>query len=245
MPSNFIRTALITGATGAIGQAVVRRLFNSGMKIVAIRNSNQVPPELEGLSGIHWIETDFNSNNYIETLEPYLTDVNILVHCAGVAHATRIENQSLNDITEEVNVNLVSAILLVSIVVRNAIRLGFGRIVLIGSVTAINGAPGLASYSATKAGLEAVTRSVNREIQSLKQTKENLNLGISTIRPGYVNSKLTESVPQKIRDFIIKRSAIRRFLDADEIAKVIQQIVEEEGNIFCGSIIDINGGQTL
>jgi len=230
------KVAVVTGGSGAIGSAIVRSLQCAGARAVAL----DVTPRHD--SALPWLRCDVRDEtsvaNAVGEVSAQHGSVDIAVHAAGVSRDAVVWKLSVEDWDFVQNVNLRGAFLLI----RNTLPLmrarGAGRIVLIGSINGSRGKFGTAAYSASKAGLLGLAKSVAREAGRFKVL-------VNVIEPGWVRTPLTESLPQPIRDAALAESLVGSFVDPEDVAEGVRFLCGPSGQRITGQVLRIDGGQFL
>lgn len=235
---------MITGATGGIGQELVRVLTSEGNQVVAVGNQDTAVSFAESVA---FVQCDLSNQQGIERFISSVTDFEIdaFVHCAGLAHVARLGQIESEKLREMFFVNVISAIQIINLYFPRMLAKGFGRIVLVGSVVGNVGGIGLSGYSSTKSALSALNKSINREIQVAKSKFPNADITTNLVKPGYVDTNMTINMAEQYKEAIIKNSTLKRFLKSEEIALEISRFIQPSSRVISGSEIDINGGQTF
>ncbi len=230
------KVAVVTGGSGAIGQAIGRALQRSGAQVLLL---DVVPPQD---SVFEWIECDMRDDSSVAHAVSEVAGkhggVDIAVHAAGVSRDAVVWKLSLDDWDFVQSVNLRGAFLLIRHtlpVIRN--RSG-GRIVLIGSINGSRGKFGTSAYSASKAGLLGLAKTVARETGRF-------GVLINVIEPGWVRTPLTESIPQTIRDAALAESLVGTFVDPEDIGHAVTYLCGPGGGHITGQVLRVDGGQFL
>ena len=230
------RVAVVTGGSGAIGQAIARALQRAGGHVVLL---DVVPPKD---SALQWIECDVRSDSSVAHAVSEVTSkhgaVDIAVHAAGVSRDAVVWKLSLDDWDFVQSVNLRGAFL----VIRHAMPLmrarSGGRIVLIGSINGSRGKFGTSAYSASKAGLLGLAKTVAQETGRF-------GVLVNVIEPGWVRTPLTESVPQTIRDAALEESLVGTFVEPEDIGHAVTFLCGPGGGHITGQVLRVDGGQFL
>ena len=237
---------LVTGASGGIGSAIVRALLDCGYQVIGVYNTDDSEKYNFQNENLRYIKLDLSSQSYMEEIIPHLEGVNTFIHAAGIAIQNKFGILTESGMTRDlIQINLTSAIEISQAVTNNIISSKFGRFIFFSSITATNSVPSLSTYSASKLGLEALARVLNREFGIQKRAIDDLNFSVNVIRPGYVETKMTRETPGNIKNKINQNSTLGRFINADEIASVVLFLLKFENNFMSGSIIDVNGGQVI
>jgi 3-oxoacyl-[acyl-carrier protein] reductase len=230
------KIAVVTGGSGAIGQAIAHALRSAGAHAFSL---DLVAPKD---SDLPWIECDVRDDqsvaNAVREVASRYEGLDIAVHAAGVSRDAVVWKLPVEDWDLVQSVNLRGAFLLM----RHALPLmrtrGAGRIVMIGSINGSRGKFGTGAYSASKAGLLGLAKSVAREAGRF-------GILINVIEPGWVRTPLTESVPQPIRNAALAESLIGSFVEPDDIGHAITFLCGTAGRRITGQILRIDGGQFL
>jgi len=229
------KVAVVTGGSGAIGVAIIKSLQRAGAKAISldVLESREVPSRKCD------VRDDASVAAAISDIARGHRSVDIAVHAAGVSRDGVVWKLSLDDWDFVQSVNLRGAFSLVRhvIPVMREAKNG-GRIVLIGSINGSRGKFGTAAYSASKAGLLGLSKTVAREAGRF-------GILVNVIEPGWVRTPLTDRVPQSVRDAALAESVIGSFVDPDDIASAVQFLCGSAGKRITGQILRVDGGQFL
>jgi len=216
-------TALVTGASGGIGRAVVARLSQDGCRLIQ-------PPE---------DELDLSSPKSAATyLSRFSTPVDVLVNCAGINRLASGVEVSDADLADTLAINLVGPVSLCRGLAPQMMERRFGRIVNISSIWSVVSKPRRLAYSVSKAGLNALTRSLAVELARF-------NVLVNAVAPGYVDTALTRqnNSPEEVE--AIRRSIpMERLAKPEEIAEVVAFLCSERNTYITGQTILVDGGFT-
>jgi len=230
------RVAVVTGGSGAIGQAIARGLQRAGAHVLLL---DIVPPKD---SALQWIECDVRDDSSVAQAVNEATrkheGVDIAVHAAGVSRDAVVWKLSLDDWDFVQSVNLRGAFLLIRHTMPLMRARSGGRIVLIGSINGSRGKFGTSAYSASKAGLLGLAKTVARETGRF-------GVLINVIEPGWVRTPLTESVPQTIRDAALTESLVGTFVVPEDIGHAVMFLCGPGGGHITGQVLRVDGGQFL
>ena len=233
-----MKTALITGASRGIGNAIALHLKNEGYRVLGTATSSAGVSKLEE-EGIEGLVLDLNSAESKEKLWEQVvkkeTQISVLVNNAGITRDNIVLRMSEDEWLDIINVNLNSAFYLSKKVLKMMLKLKWGRIVNITSTSASSGNKGQSNYSAAKAGVEAFTKSLAREVGSR-------NITINSIAPGFIDTDMTQQSDGVNTDELIKEIPLGRFGKPDEVAHLASFLCSEEASYITGQIIHINGG---
>jgi 3-oxoacyl-[acyl-carrier protein] reductase len=161
--------------------------------------------------------------------------VEVLVANAGITKDTLLLRMSEDDFTSVIDTNLTGAFRVIKRASKGMIRLRKGRVVLISSVSGLYGAPGQINYSASKAGLVGIARSLTRELGSRGITA-------NVVAPGFINTDMTAELPEATQKDYLASIPAGRFAEASEVANVVRWIASDEAAYISGAVIPVDGG---
>ncbi len=233
-----MKTALITGASRGIGNAIALHLKNEGYRVLGTATSQAGASKLEN-QGIEGLVLDLNSFDSKEQLweevESKKIQISILVNNAGITRDNIVLRMSEDEWQDIMNVNLNGTYYLSKKVLKMMLKLKWGRIINITSTSASIGNRGQSNYSAAKAGVEAFTKSLAREVGKR-------NITVNSIAPGFIDTDMTQQSDGVNKDELIKEIPLGRFGKPDEIAHLASFLCSEEASYITGQIIHVNGG---
>jgi len=233
-----MKTALITGASRGIGNAIALHLKNEGYRVLGTATTSSGVLKLED-EGIEGLVLDLNSVESKEQLWEQVKkkeiQISVLVNNAGITRDNIVLRMSEDEWQDIMNVNLNGAFYLSKKVLKMMLKLKWGRIINITSTSASIGNKGQSNYSAAKAGVEAFTKSLAREVGSR-------NITINSIAPGFIDTDMTQQNDGVNTDELIKEIPLGRFGKPDEVAHLASFLCSEEASYITGQIIHINGG---
>ncbi|MFN3983323.1 MAG: SDR family oxidoreductase [Caldilinea sp.] len=227
------RSVLITGGNRGIGLAIAEAFLANGDKVaVTYRSETKLP---EGILGVKADVTDEASvDAAFKEVEAAHGPVEVLVANAGITKDTLLLRMSEDDFTSVIDTNLTGAFRVIKRASKGMIRLRKGRVVLISSVSGLYGAPGQINYSASKAGLVGIARSLTRELGSRGITA-------NVVAPTPIETDLIRSVPKEKIDAIVERLAIKRLGRFEDVANVIDFFVRPESDYVTGQVVMLGG----
>jgi acetoacetyl-CoA reductase len=236
---------LVTGATGGLGTAMCRKLFQEGYRVAANYRNLQKAEEWkkkldeEGIN-VELFEadvTDFDSvGKMISDIESKMGAVDILVNNAGITRDGRFSKMSPDDWRAVMSTNLDSVFNCCRHVINGMVERKFGRIINISSVNGQRGQFGQANYSAAKAGMHGFTKTLAME------TAKN-GVTVNTISPGYIATDMVMAVEQKYRDAIVAQIPMGRLGGTEEVAHLVSFLASDDAGFITGANYSINGGQ--
>ncbi len=225
---------LVIGGSGGIGLEVVKLLLEEGADVIATYAGN--PEPLEEI-GVEHHRLDVRNPEEISSLVGGIKDLRGVVYASGINRdelLIRLSEDSLNQILD---VNLKGAILTVKAAARVMRRSG-GSIVLISSVIGLTGNIGQAAYSSSKAGMIGLIKSAALELGRW-------NIRVNGVAPGFVKTRMTEKLPQKVIDYYIQKCPLGRVASPGEIAPVVAFLLSDASSYITGETIVVDGGASL
>lgn len=233
-----MKTALITGASRGIGNAIALHLKKDGYRVLGTATSEAGTKQLEK-QGIEGVILDLNSSDskeqFWEEIENKDVSISVLVNNAGITKDNIVLRMSEEEWQDIMNVNLNSIFYLSKKTLKMMLKSKWGRIINITSTSASIGNRGQANYAAAKAGVEAFTKSLAREVGKR-------NITINSIAPGFINTDMTEQSGGVNVEELVKEIPLGRFGKPDEVAHLASFLCSEEASYITGQIIHINGG---
>ncbi|GAA2176086.1 3-oxoacyl-[acyl-carrier-protein] reductase [Arthrobacter parietis] len=227
------RSVLVTGGNRGIGLAIAQSFLANGDRVAITYRSGNVP------AGMLGVKADVTDNAQVDAafseVENTHGAVEVLIANAGITRDTLLLRMSETDFTDVVDTNLTGSFRVIKRASRGMLRLRKGRIVLISSVSALYGAPGQINYSASKAGLVGIARSLTRELGSRGIT-------CNVVAPGFINTDMTAALPVETQQTYLSSIPAGRFADADEVANVVRWVASDEAAYISGAVIPVDGG---
>lgn len=238
------KTALVTGATGTIGGEIARALHVQGAT-VAISGTRK--DALEALAGelkerVHVLPCDLADKDAVEALVPdaeaKMEKLDILVANAGVNRDNLFVQLRDEDWDQVIAVNLTATFRLTRAAVKSMMRRRFGRVIGISSVVGFTGNPGQGNYTASKAGMVGMMKSVAAEYAKR-------NVTANCIAPGLIASAMTERLNDKQREAILARVPAGRLGTARDVAAAAVYLASDEAQYVTGQTLHVNGGMAM
>ena len=238
------RTALVTGASGAIGSAIVQALHVQGATVAISGTRREVLDALAATIGerVHVLPANLIDTPQVEALVPAseqaMGGVDILVANAGITRDNLFVQLRDEDWDEVINVNLTATFRLARAATRLMMRKRFGRIIAITSVVGVTGNPGQGNYSAAKAGLIGM-------IKSLAAEYAKRNVTANCIAPGFIKTPMTDALNERQRESILSRVPAARLGTPEDIAAAAVYLSSNEAAYVTGQTIHVNGGMAM
>jgi 3-oxoacyl-[acyl-carrier protein] reductase len=237
----------VTGGSRGIGKEIVRTLANQGYKVAFTYSQNkdsatEVLNSLSG-SGHTCYQMDLkNELNIQTTIEQMLTDFNGvidgLVNNAGITKDNLLLRMKTEDFDSVINTNLRGTFLVTKTVLKTMLKARKGSIVNITSIIGQTGNEGQANYAASKAGIEAFTKSVAKEVASR-------NIRLNCIAPGFIETEMTGQLTDAQKEVIIEKIPLKRIGSSIDVAKAVAYLLSHDSNFITGHTLNINGGMFM
>ena len=233
-----IKTALVTGATRGIGKAIADKLKADNYKVLGTATSDQGVDTLNG-NGIEGYLLDLNSKDSIDRFWSQLESdnkiISVLVNNAGITRDNIVLRMSDEEWSDIMNVHLYGTFQLSRRALKMMLKNKWGRIINVSSASASIGNRGQSNYAAAKAGVEAFTKSLAKEVGKRDIT-------INAIAPGFISTDMTENNKGVNADYLVKEIPLGRFGEPKEVASLISFICSDGASYITGQTIHINGG---
>ena len=229
---------LITGASRGIGKDIALNSKEKGYKVLGTSTTNEGVSSLKE-NGIHGLQLDLNDKKSVESFNGLLTqehsDITVLVNNAGITRDNIVLRMSEEEWMDVLNVNLNGAFKVTKTVLKFMLKKRWGRILNITSTSASTGNRGQANYAAAKAGVEAFSKSLAKEVGSRGIT-------VNAIAPGYIQTDMTEVISENVKEEILSQIPLSRFGKPEEISQLVDFLISDEASYITGQTIHINGG---
>ena len=238
------RKALVTGATGGIGEEIARALHAQGAT-VGLHGTRR--EKLEALAAELGGETKIFAANLTDraaikelakTAEAELGGVDILVNNAGITNDGLMMRMSDEDWDKVIDINLNATFVLTRELCGPMMKRRYGRVVNISSVVAAIGNPGQANYCASKAGMEGLTKAFAAEVASR-------NIMANCVSPGFIESAMTEKLNDKQKETLFVKIPMKRMGLGKEVAAAVCFLASEECSYITGHVLHVNGGMAM
>jgi len=217
------RTALITGSTGGIGKSLVSSLKE---------NVNVISPTRKELD----LSSNSSIDDYISSLD---IPIDIIVNCAGIHKAGNCEDLTVHDFQNILQINLIAPFQIISGLVKGMKERKYGRILNISSIWSVVSKEKRSIYSASKSGLNGLTRTLALELAPF-------NILVNSVAPGYVNTDMIQQYNSKKElEKIKKVIPLGRFAEPNEIVELVKFLISENNSYITGQIIPIDGGYLI
>ncbi len=237
------KTVLITGASRGIGKAILES-FNNDYFIVGTGTSeSSVQGILENINSMNIegdsFKLDLGNRDSIKELTSLLDSKeihpDILINNAGITRDNIMLRMQEDEWDNVIDVHLNGQYLLIKSFIKKMVKNRWGRIINISSTSAVLGNKGQANYAAAKAGIEAMSRSLARELGSR-------NINVNCVAPGFIETDMTKEISEGNVDFLASQIPLGRLGKPNEIAEVVNFLASDQANYITGQTIHVNGG---
>ena len=239
-----MKNILITGATGGIGSALVKKFYDAGHNICATGTASE---KLKLLSEkyserLKCIQCDLSKNEQIYNLAAQAKEkfgqIDILINNAGITRDNLFLRMKDSEWDDVINLNLNSNFILTKLIIKDMIKKKWGRVINISSAAAKIGNSGQANYVASKSAIEGLTRTLANEVASRGIT-------VNCVAPGFVKTEILDSLEKSRLENMVERVPVGRIGTAGEIADAVYFLSSEESSYITGQVLHVNGGLTM
>ncbi len=238
------KNIIVTGASGGIGNSIVAKLYENGVNILATGTRIDKLEELKKkFNNIKIIKFDISQHDKIEQFINTATEnlggsLDCIVNNAGITKDNLTIRMSLEEWTKVIDVNLTSTFLMCKYSIKKMLKKKFGRIINITSVVGHTGNAGQANYTASKAGIVAMSKSL-----AIEYAKKGIN--VNCISPGFISTAMTDQIDEKHKEAIIAKIPSNRLGKPEDIANAVIFLGSENSDYINGETIHVNGGMYL
>ena len=242
------RTVLVTGASRGLGLGIARQLAGAGYRVIALARketkavTDAIAATKRAKQGpLHFVSFDLGK---IDAIPELVRDLRKefgplfgLVNNAAVGHDGALAMMHNSQIEELIRINTLSPIVLTKYVVRAMMSERAGRIVNVASIIGFTGYSGLSVYAATKSSMLGFTRSLAREVGRL-------GINVNAVAPGFVDTEMTHGLTGEQRAQVVRRSALRRLAEVDDIANAVEYLLGDKARNVTGTVLTVDAGAT-
>ena len=235
------KTAVITGGAQGFGYSMVERFSQSGAKVVIWDKDQELIDSLELPENVSAVQTDVTSYDSVEKSVQETIDKNstidILVNNAGIAGPSfKTWEYPIDQWQNVVDIDLTGVFYCCRAVAPHMIKNNYGRIVNVASIAGKEGNPNAMPYSAAKAGVIALTKSLGKELSDK-------NIAVNCVTPAAAKTRIFDQISQEHIDYMLSKIPRGRFLKVDELASMVSWLVSEENSYTTGAVFDLSGGR--
>ena len=238
------KNIIVTGASGGIGNSIVKKLNESGANILASGTRIEKLEELKkNFENIKILKFDISQSDKIEEFIENATielggSLDGIVNNAGITQDNLAIRMSLDEWQKVININLTSTFLMSKFAIKKMLKNKSGKIVNITSVVGHTGNLGQANYTASKAGIVAMSKSL-----AIEYAKKNIN--INCISPGFIKTAMTDKIDDKFKEVIVSKIPSARLGEPDDIANAVLFLSSDQSDYINGETIHVNGGMYM
>jgi len=238
------KNIIVTGASGGIGNSIVERLNQNGANILATGTRIEKLEELKKkFNNIKIIKFDISQHKKIEEFIENATkelggSLDCIVNNAGITKDNLTIRMSLEEWSKVININLTSTFLMCKYSIKKMLKNKSGKIINITSVVGHTGNAGQANYTASKAGIVAMSKSL-----AIEYAKKNIN--VNCISPGFISTAMTDQIDEKFKETIIAKIPSNRLGKPEDIANAVNFLSSDQSNYINGETLHVNGGMYL
>ena len=238
------KNIIVTGASGGIGNSIVKKLSDSGANILAsgtkLEKLDQLKKDFEK---IKILKFDISQSEKIEEFIENATEklggkLDCIVNNAGITQDNLAIRMSLEEWQKVISINLTSTFLMSKFSIKKMLKNKSGKIVNITSVVAHTGNLGQSNYTASKAGIIAMSKSL-----AIEYAKKNIN--INCISPGFIKTAMTDKIDEKFKEIIVSKIPSGRLGEPDDIANAVLFLASEQSDYINGETLHVNGGMYM
>ena len=238
------KTALVTGASGAIGGSIAKKLSSLGANVIITGTNKKKINDLKKklgpncLSFIANLSKDKEIDDLYEQSIKKFQSIDILINNAGINKDALSIRMTKEQWDEVININLSASFKLSQLAIKSMIKQKWGRIIGISSIIGLGGNIGQANYAASKAGIIGLHKSLALEFASRGIT-------VNCIAPGFIESPMTEALSNEQKEIMLKKIPVEHIGKPEDIANCVAFLTDEKASFITGSTVNINGGMLM
>ena len=238
------KNIIVTGASGGIGNSIVEKLYDNGANILATGTRIEKLEDLKKrFNNIKILKFDISQHEKIEEFINNATEdlggsLDCMINNAGITKDNLTIRMSLEEWTKVIDVNLTSTFLMCKYSIKKMLKNKYGKIINITSVVGHTGNAGQANYTASKAGIVAMSKSL-----AIEYAKKNIN--VNCISPGFIRTTMTDQIDEKHKEAIISKIPSNRLGKPEDIANAVTFLSSNQSDYITGETLHVNGGMYL
>ena len=237
------KNIVVTGASGGIGNSIVQKFSESGANILASGTKVEKLDELKSkFNNIKILKFDISQSDKIEEFIEYaskeLGGLDCIVNNAGITQDNLAIRMSIEEWKKVIDINLTSTFLMSKFAIKKMLKNKKGKIVNITSVVGHTGNLGQANYTASKAGIIAMSKSL-----AIEYAKKNIN--VNCISPGFIKTAMTDKIDEKFKEVIISKIPSARLGEPEDIANAVLFLASSQSDYINGETLHVNGGMYM
>ena len=235
---------IVTGATGGIGNSIIKKLYDAGANILATGTKDEKLQELKKkFQNIQTLKFDIsqtgNLENFIEDATKKLGGkLDCVINNAGITQDNLAIRMSIEEWKKVIDINLTSTFLISKFAIKKMLKNKKGKIINITSVVGHTGNLGQTNYTASKAGIVAMSKSL-----AIEYAKKNIN--VNCISPGFIKTAMTDKIDEKFKEVIISKIPSARLGEPEDVANAVIFLASSHSNYINGETLHVNGGMYM
>ena len=235
---------IVTGATGGIGNSIIKKLYEAGANILATGTKDEKLQELKKkFQNIQTLKFDIsqtdNLENFIEDATKKLGGkLDCIINNAGITQDNLAIRMSIEEWKKVIDINLTSTFLISKFAIKKMLKNKKGKIINITSVVGHTGNLGQTNYTASKAGIVAMSKSL-----AIEYAKKNIN--VNCISPGFIKTAMTDKIDEKFKEVIISKIPSARLGEPEDIANAVIFLASSHSDYINGETLHVNGGMYM
>ena len=235
---------IVTGATGGIGNSIIKKLYDSGANILAtgtkLEKLESLKKEFQNIQILKFdISQTDNLENFIEEATKLLGGkLDCIINNAGITLDNLAIRMSIEDWKKVIDINLTSTFLISKFAIKKMLKNKKGKIINITSVVGHTGNLGQSNYTASKAGIVAMSKSL-----AIEYAKKNIN--INCISPGFIKTAMTDKIDEKFKEVIISKIPSARLGEPEDVANAVIFLATSHSDYINGETLHVNGGMYM
>jgi len=238
------KNIIVTGASGGIGNSIVKKFYEAGANVLASGSRKEKLEELKNIyNNIKILDFDIAQSDKIEGFIDMATvalggSLNCIVNNAGITQDNLAIRMSFDEWKKVIDINLTSTFLMCKFAIKKMLKNKSGKIVNITSVVGHTGNLGQVNYTASKAGIVAMSKSL-----AIEYAKKNIN--VNCISPGFIKTAMTDKIDDKFKETIISKIPSARLGEPDDIANAVLFLTSSQSDYINGETLHVNGGMYM
>ena len=238
------KNIIVTGATGGIGNSIIKKLYDAGANILATGTKDVKLEELKKkFQNIQTFKFDISQTNNLENFIEEATKqlegkLDCIVNNAGVTQDNLAIRMSIEEWQKVIDINLTSTFLISKFAIKKMLKNKKGKIINITSVVGHTGNLGQTNYTASKAGIIAMSKSL-----AIEYAKKNIN--VNCISPGFIKTAMTDKIDEKFKEVIISKIPSARLGEPEDVANAVIFLASPQSDYINGETLHVNGGMYM
>ena len=238
------KNIIVTGASGGIGGSIIKKFYDHGSNILATGTRVEKLEELKSkFTNLKILKFDVSQTNKIEDFIENATselggNLDCIVNNAGITKDNLAIRMSIDDWKKVLDINLTSTFLMSKFAIKKMLKNKSGKIINITSIVGHTGNLGQSNYTASKAGIIAMSKSL-----SVEYAKKNIN--INCVSPGFIKTAMTDKIDEKFKDILLSKIPSARFGEPDDIANAVLFLASNLSDYINGETLHVNGGMYM